>query len=392
MEPHDRRHERTRLVYFVPSPEFGGAEQYVATLVSLLPEDEFEITCIHTHKEALEQLESRVCRADLEFLAVEIGSRPSVWRTVWPLARVIASLHPHIVHCSLVDGYAGAYALLASRLARVPATVGTFHTGKQYPLNQPLDKAFGLLVDSALDAAIAVSRFTKECALQYRAIPQDRVTVIYNGVLMPGALRRAGSGGTETQGCETLTIGTAGRLVPIKCIDTLLLAACQIRRKHENVRFSIIGDGPDRERLASVARGLGLGDAVEFAGWQDDMAAHLRQLDLFVLTSKSEACPMVVLEAMALGLPVIATKVGGLPEIVVDGETGMLVPPEDPTTLARAILALIGDPATRRKLGKAGHERAAALFSADRMMHETRAFYHRLLKRQWQPSQARAPC
>jgi glycosyltransferase involved in cell wall biosynthesis len=177
-----------------------------------------------------------------------------------------------------------------------------------------------------------------------------------------------------------VTIGTACRLTPNKSVDTLILAASNLRNRRD-VRFTVIGDGPEKERLLQMVRLHDLEDQVIFADWQEPLLPALRELDVFVLTSLSEACPLTMLEAMALGLPVVATRVGGIPEIVLDGQTGLLVPPMNPLALAKALATLVDSSELRGAMGMAGRCRAIDLFSEGRMVTETQHFYQRMLQR-----------
>jgi glycosyltransferase involved in cell wall biosynthesis len=168
-------------------------------------------------------------------------------------------------------------------------------------------------------------------------------------------------------------------LIPRKSFDTLLQAAALLKAR-DGLRFAIFGDGPERTRLLALSRQLGIADMVQFAGWQEDIVPSLLGLDVFVLPSSSEAFGLVIAEAMACALPVVATKVGGIPEIVRHGETGLLVPPKDPAALAEAIWTLANSLSLRVALGRAGRRRAVRHFSADRMVEQTALHYHNLLR------------
>jgi glycosyltransferase involved in cell wall biosynthesis len=137
----------------------------------------------------------------------------------------------------------------------------------------------------------------------------------------------------------------------------------------------LVGDGPERARLEALRDSLGLQRVVTFAGWQADVAPWLASFDVFVLPSRGEHFGRVLVEAMALGKPVVATDAGGVPEIVRDGETGLLAPPADPAALAAAVARLVEDAAQRARLGEAGRRRAADEFSLERHRDALRALY-----------------
>jgi glycosyltransferase involved in cell wall biosynthesis len=220
----------------------------------------------------------------------------------------------------------------------------------------------------SVDAVIATSRAVAD--LVVGAQPH----VVYPGVRIPVGNRFSGN----RESCETV-IGTACRLFPIKGLVYLIRAIDLLRSKFPSVRLEIAGIGPDRERLEREVRTLGLSERVVILGWQSDVETLLARWDLFVLPSVQEAFGIAVLEAMAAGLPVVASAVGGLRELVENGRTGWLVPPEDPRALAERIGMLLADPEQRRVLGQAGQSRARQHFSTDRMAKAIAAIYDGVL-------------
>jgi glycosyltransferase involved in cell wall biosynthesis len=219
------------------------------------------------------------------------------------------------------------------------------------------------------DAVVAVSR---SVALQ---VAQFDPFVVYAGVAMAreeAHIRRSAS--------EAIVIGTACRLVPLKGLVYLLRAVASLRPEFRNLRLEIAGRGPLQGDLRREADQLGLAEQVSFLGWQRDLGPILRSWDIFVLPSLDEGLPIAVLNAMAEGLPVVGTSVGGLAELIEDGRTGYLVPPHDPLALARALRCLILEPERRLAQGAAGRERVRSRFSADHMVDQIRAIYDTLGK------------
>ncbi len=160
-----------------------------------------------------------------------------------------------------------------------------------------------------------------------------------------------------------------------KRIDVLINAAPQILARFPDAHFLIAGDGTCRESLVALAGQLGITDRVTFLGHRDDVPAVLAQADMFVLPSRSEALPNSVIEAMASGLPVVASRVGGIPELVDDGKTGYLVPPGDPNALADALARLLEDPRRSAELGRAGRIKIEQNYSFDRMVEQMETLY-----------------
>lgn len=176
---------------------------------------------------------------------------------------------------------------------------------------------------------------------------------------------------------RTIVVGTAARLVNIKAIPDLLHAMALLKPAFPDVELQVAGDGPDRQDLEKQASNLGL--SVRFLGWQKDLASVMRNWDIFAMPSLEEGLPMVALEAMAAGLPVVTTNVGGIPELVEEGKTGWLVPPSDPAALSARLQLLIADPERRRAMGTAGRERARKHFSAARTAAQLDKIYTSLL-------------
>jgi len=190
---------------------------------------------------------------------------------------------------------------------------------------------------SDVDMVIATSRAVAD------VVKADRVRVVYPGV--PIAEPSASS--------EPWTIGAAGRLVPIKGYDRLLEAFVALLARHPEARLEIAGEGPSRMDLERQARALGIGEAVTFLGWSDDLPAVMARWSLFVQPSLEEALGITALQAMAAGLPVVASDVGGLPEIIEPGVTGVLVPPADVPALTAALAELLQQPERCKRLGEA---------------------------------------
>jgi glycosyltransferase involved in cell wall biosynthesis len=172
-----------------------------------------------------------------------------------------------------------------------------------------------------------------------------------------------------------VVLGTLARLDPIKGLDLLLDAAASLPQ----ARVLVVGEGPLREELEAQAQRLGLADRVELRGWVDDAPACLGEMDLFVLPSRNEGFPLSIVEAMLVGLPVVAADVGSVTEAVRDGETGLVVPPDDLPALRRALEGLVTDAAERARLGDAGRQVASDRFTASVMAASFVELYEELL-------------
>ncbi len=215
-------------------------------------------------------------------------------------------------------------------------------------------------------------------ARRFSGCPGARVTRIHNGVDLgrftpgpPPPDLRAALG--LPPGAPV--VGSVGRFVAYKGYDHLLDAAQLAQEKIPEAHWVLVGDGGLRGALEEQRRALGLERVVHFAGWQPRVAEHLALFDLFALPSLGEHFGRVLLEAMAMAKAVVATDAGGVPEIVLDGETGLLVPPADPAAIAEAVVTLLQDPVRAARMGEAGRRRVAAEFSLSRHVEAVEALY-----------------
>jgi glycosyltransferase involved in cell wall biosynthesis len=181
-------------------------------------------------------------------------------------------------------------------------------------------------------------------------------------------------------GSEQRLIGIVARLVPIKAHEIFLEAAATIRAAAPDTTFLIIGDGERRSELESLAEQLGVADATRFLGWRDDMREVYADLDVVTLCSNNEGSPVALIEALAAGRPVVSTRVGGVPNVVKDGESGLLVPPRDPAALAEGVLALLRDPARAAELGQAGRRAVFPRHSSGRLVQDVARLYLELAR------------
>jgi glycosyltransferase involved in cell wall biosynthesis len=232
---------------------------------------------------------------------------------------------------------------------------------------------------------VAVSADIAKRLTRYEGIAAERIEVVYNGVstAIPSTTesirqRRAALG----FGAEDIVIGTVGRLDPIKNLPMLIAALKKVSAGNSRIRGLIVGDGPQREAVAGQLYESGLSDRVVLTGHRDDARELLPCMDLFVLASFSEGTSVALLEAMSAGLPAAVTAVGGNPEIVVDGQTGWVVPSDDIDELASAFEQAVGDQEMRVARGEAGRARFASRFAFTAMIDAYRSMYQSMLSRQ----------
>jgi glycosyltransferase involved in cell wall biosynthesis len=284
------------------------------------------------------------------------------------LARCLRADRVDLLHCHLPE--AGVVGRIACRLARIPV-VYTEHS--LWDHHHPVARALNRATLAWNDRVIAVSEAVRRCVLAGSRTPPDRVVTIPNGIDVARVERDAASAPApwKTEGIAdgTRIVGTVGSLAPVKGHRYLLHALAHLRARGHQVHGVIVGrDRGELPRLRRLAVDLGLEGCVTFAGQRADAAALIRAFDVFVLPSLSEGLPVTLLEAMALGRPVVATDVGGIPEVLRDGQDGLVVPAGDPAALAAGIDALLRDPERASRLGRTARERVLDEYTVRRMV------------------------
>ncbi len=238
---------------------------------------------------------------------------------------------------------------------------------------------------------VAVSEKVAAYVAREFRIPPDRLSTIVNGVDLDHfrPIPRDHNAGPPVIGCTA-------RLHRKNDHATLLRAFARLSVRRPEARLLLLGRGPEELRLRRLADALGVSSRVHFLGEQSDVAPCLAQMDVYVQASVAEGMPNSVLEAMAASLPVVATAVGGTPEVVLDGQTGLLVAPGDPSALGEALLALLADRSLAERFGRAGRARVEAHFGEERMLRQIEALLDRLVERHlgltFQPSVGWVPC
>jgi len=297
---------------------------------------------------------------------------------VWDLYRLFRRERPHVVHThawgTLVEG------LVAARLARVPVVVHGEHGTLQLRAHQRwVQRRAWASVDQLLSVS---SRLAERISLETR-FPLARIRTIRNGVDLSrfGHLPRQAARAMLSLPADARIAVAVGRLVPVKDHITLLEAIVAVRRRGVNVSLAIAGDGPLRSALVERAAALGISNDVYFLGHRGDIEAVFAAGDLFVLSSASEGLSNTILEAMASGLAVVATSVGGADEMVQDGITGVLVRPGARDEMASALAAVIEDDVLRHQMGTAGRARVEAEFSLSTMVERYESMYVELAAR-----------
>lgn len=370
-----------RILHVITSINRGGAENQLMSLVRLQRAAGHPVKVTYLREEG-------EWRREMEGIGAEVVDLDMGTCRVLPAAlrlrREIGFFKPDIVNAHLQPAELCArLALLGTTSAELPLVI-TKHNLKVFA-RLPAAGVIARWIARRASALIAVSEAVKVLSDENGcSSAAGRVVSIHNAIDpapyeglsgdLSRKLRREW-GADEKE----VVVGMAGRLLPVKAIHILLQAFAAYQRRAKNgARLVIVGRGALRDELERLSRALGIERKVVFAGFREDIPAVMGAFDVFALTSVSEAFGLVVLEAMAAGKPVVATRVGGIPELVVDGSTGKLVPPHDPVAV-EAALVFFDDAGNREAYGAAGRRRMLAGHTLDRMFQETMALYRECL-------------
>ena len=360
-------------VLLVSQPTDGGVFRHVCDLAAGLPAHGFDVAL------AAPPLSGPAPAATVVALPLVRAPSPvEDARAVAGLARAVRALRPDIVHAH--SSKAGAVARLTRFVApRTPVVYtphGYAHAG--YFESRAQRRAYALAERALTPLAsriVCVCDAERRLALKLGA--GHRARLVYNGIDLPAetpvhpevaALRARGP-----------IIATVTLLRPGKGLDTLLDAMPAVLAAHPGAQLVIAGGGVDRARVEERARARGVAKAVHFLGFVPETTGVVRAADVFVSSSWAESFPYVVLEAMALGRPIVATRVGGIPEAIQDGDSGVLVAPRDAGALARAIGGLMSDPAAADAMGARARSRVTARFTRERMLEDLAGVFSQLL-------------
>ena len=292
-------------------------------------------------------------------------------RLLLALRRELQRLRPDVVHTHLV--HADVYGALAARAT----VVSTKHNDDPFRLGpfRHVERALARRVSRVIAITQALARFTVERV----GLPAEKVEVVHYGLDEPPPAWAENRPLLLPEGARVLL--AISRLTTQKGVDVAVRALAEVRREHADAVLVVLGEGEEREALERLARDLGVAEAVFLPGRAGDVADWLARAELFVHPARWEGFGLVLLEAMLVGRPVVASAVSAVPEIVVDGDTGLLVPPDDPAALARALARLLDDRDLAARYGDAGRERARREFSVDRMARRTLEVYDAAVSR-----------
>jgi len=374
-----------KILYVITAAEWGGAPLHVLQLMEYMVKKGHEVGLVAAPEPRLME--------GARALGAKIFPNPHFVRPIRPWKdfrafRAIRQFKPDLVSAhSTKAGFAARFSCAVLRVPVIFTAHGWAFTEGKNPLARYLLALGERLAAKVTKKIICVSEHDKELSLRFRVAPEQKLIVIHNGMEPTLYLNADGSKVRFELGLkeDEILITMVARFVPQKDHDTLLQALSLLPGR--KFKAALVGGGERETFFRKKAGELGFRDNVIFLGERRDVPQILAASDIFVLSSNWEGLPRSIIEAMMAGLPVVATRVGGVPELVEDGVTGFLIPPRDPDALAEALQRLIADPELRRRMGQAGREKALKEFTLDRMLRETKRVYNGITKVAWKSRQ-----
>ena len=348
-----------KIMQVIPYFCFGGAEIMCENLTYALKnagQEVFAVSLYHDRTPIARRMEEAGIR--IVYLDKKLGLDLSM---VPKLIKIIRRERPDVVHTHL-DVIK--YTVLAAKLAGVRKCVHTVHSLADREAEGRLQKMInGFYFRHGWSVPVALTPEVQSSVLEFYGLPLRRVSVIYNGIDLSRCVPK-----TTYETGEIVTILHVGRFDVPKNHPGLLEAFRLLLETHPECRLRLVGDGELRPDMEKLAREKGIADFVEFCGMQSNVYPYLHDADIFTLPSIYEGNPMTIIEAMGTGLPIVASRVGGIPDMISDGESGLLVEPE-PQSICAGLTRLVGDAALRQRLGLAARKQSQT-FSAEHMARD----------------------
>lgn len=391
--------ENIKVLHIITRFDKGGSAQNTYLSLLGLRKKNYQLSLVSglSLESEMKHEEIKAKEKDIQILkseGIEFTQCPSLLRRIniirdlkafFDIWRIIKKYNPLIVHTH--SSKAGLMGRLAAKLAGTPIIVHTPHGhvffGYFGPFKTKLFIIFEKLASRITDKIVALTNREKKDHILFKIAEEDKFSVIYSGIEL-NILKESSSEEKQNLKKElgipenSLIVGTAGRLVPVKGPEFLVKASKYIISKYPDTYFMFTGDGPLEQDLKRKALEMGISDNIIFLGWRDDLVKIISIYDIFVLPSLNEGMGRVLVEAMALGKSIIASNVGGIPDLVIHGKNGFLVPPKNPKELAKYIQVLLEDKDKREKMGLAGKEMAYN-FTSERMVEKIANLYKKLL-------------
>jgi glycosyltransferase involved in cell wall biosynthesis len=374
---------RLRVVTLVESMYAGGgAERLASQLAMRLDPARFESTLCFTRsprsidREAIAAVSAEARAAGVRLLRLDRRTTFDMraWQRLWSVLR---REHVDILHSHLFGS--NVWGTLLGRLSGVPVVIAHEHTWsfQGQPLRRFLDRE---LVARYADAFLAVSREDRRKMIDIEHIPPSRVLFLPNGIPLTEAPSGRDVRGELGIPPDAPLVGAVGVLRRQKAFDVLLRAAAVLTLELPALKVLVVGDGPERHRLEALVRELGLEKTVVLTGFRSDVPDMLRAVDVAVSSSDFEGSPLAVMEYMDAAKPIVATRVGGIPDLIEDGVHGLLVEPRDPEGLAKAVVRLLGDRGAAAHMGERARDRRRSEFDIEVTVERLQSLYEDIIQ------------
>jgi glycosyltransferase involved in cell wall biosynthesis len=370
-----------KVVHIIKATRISGAERHLLILLPALKARGVDVTLILLEAPLypVDDMVAQLTDAGVPVIRIRIN-RHLDWGVVGRIRRALRELRPDVVHTHLI--HADLYGTIAARLARVKTVISSRHNDDNFRRLLPL-KLMNRVLWRMTSGGIAISGAIARFCVEVEGAPTKKIATVHYGMALREydrrEARRAALGQHDLPD-DALLVGMVCRLIDQKGVSYGLRAFALVAPRHPTAHLLIAGDGARRNALEAEAKALGIAERVHFLGWQKETAPLLAALDVFLMPSLWEGFGLVMLEAMAQSVPIIGSAVSAIPEVVVSGETGLLVPPRDAQALAAALERLLSDTALRRHMGMMGQDRLETSFSVERMAANTAEVYERFTR------------
>ncbi len=368
---------KIKVLQLITELDIGGAERVLLSFIRKLDKDKHDVMVAYLKGEG--KLAGDFRNAGFKVFNLQMRNRVDLGALI-RLYRLLRQENIRIIHTHLIQ--ADICGFVAGKIAGVPVIISTKHNPDKFRKRFSICVWLDGIFSNHSDRVIAVSYAVKDFLIKWEKISKDRFTVIHNGVDLrefnvdtdiPAKKRELGIS------LSSQVIGSVGRLDHQKGHMFFLKAIPKILEDVPDVKFVFVGDGPLRNKLEETSRELKVNQNIIFTGVRHDIPEILSIMDVFVLPSIFEGFGIVLLEAMAMGKPIVASRVGGIPEIVNDGLTGVLVEPANPSAIASSVVKLLKKTVEAKRIGNAGRAEVERKFTADAMARKIEGVYDEIL-------------
>jgi glycosyltransferase involved in cell wall biosynthesis len=370
---------KTKLLYVIDALQFGGGERVFAQIINGLPQEQYKMFLASCSNE---QFLQALGSASVDFFSTDLSRRLNFY-LIPRLTKIIKKNGISIVHGQ--GARAEFYARLASKLAGTTKYVSTiampvegFDVG---PVRKGIYRFFDRFSERFVDRFLVVSDALRDAIIAEHGIPAEKVTRIYNGIEIEHYSPQKDNGSREAirhdfkVEDDAFLIGAIGRLVWQKGFAYLIRAIPSILQTFPRTKLLLVGDGPLRLEMEALSENLKIDEHVIFTGFRADVRRILSAIDILVVPSLLEGFPMITLEGMAMAKPIIATKIAGIEEQILNGKSGILVPPEDPNAIAEASIKLRNEESFAHCLGLEARRTVEERFTVEKMVENTEKAY-----------------